>query len=174
MNFGQKALQILKTFAPTIALAVGGPVGPFAAAALHAVFGTTDDKSAEAALLGATPQQLADLKKADQDFKTHMADLGVTEDKMAFDDTANARAREIAVRDNTPKMLAYGVIAATLLLEGWIVIHGIPHLDEQMAVVVGRVLGTFDTATALILGYYYGSSKGSAMKDITIANISQK
>lgn len=160
MNFGQKALQILKTFAPTLALAVGGPVGPFAAAAIHAVFGTPDDKSAETAILGATPEQLVALKKADQDFETHMADLGVTKEKMAYDDTANARAREIAVRDNTPKVLAYAVTAGFFGVLTALIARGIPQGGGGEALLV--MLGSLATAWAGIMTYYYGSSAGSA------------
>jgi heme A synthase len=159
MNFGQKALQILKTFAPTLALAVGGPVGPFAAAALHAVFGTVDDKGAEAAILGATPEQLAALQKADRDFETHMADLGVTKDKMVFDDIANARAREISVRDNTPRILAYVVTTGFFLVLGYMLKYGTPPTGSEAFLVM---LGSLGTAWAGIMTYYYGSSAGSA------------
>ena len=162
MNFGQKALQVLKTFAPTLALAIGGPVGPFAAAAIHAVLGSTDDKSAENAILGASPQQLADLQKADADFKTHMADLGVTEDKMTFDDIANARAREMAVRDSTPKLLAYAITVGFFAVLAALIAHGTPKDGGGEALLV--MLGSLATAWAGVVTYYFGSSAGSASK----------
>ncbi len=47
MNFGQKALQVLRTVAPTAALALGGPFGPIAALAVKAALGVNDDKAAD-------------------------------------------------------------------------------------------------------------------------------
>ncbi len=169
MNFGSKALQVLKTVAPTLALAVGGPFGPLAAAAIHAALGATDEKTAEAALLNATPDQLLALKKAEQDFQIRMKELGIEEAKLSFDDTANARGREIAVRDWTPKIIAYLVILLVLVAEGSMFFVGQPKGMD--GVVLGRILGTLDSALMLVLGYYFGSSAGSSHKDTTIDNM---
>lgn len=171
MNFGQTALQVLRTVAPTLALAVGGPFGPLAAAAIHAALGTTDQKSAEAALLNATPDQLLALKKADQDFQVRMKELGIEEEKLAFDDTANARARETAVKDWTPRIIAYLVILLVLVAEGSMFFVGQPKSMD--GVVLGRILGTLDSALMLVLGYYFGSSAGSSNKDSTILSLSK-
>ncbi len=167
MSFGSKALQVLKTVAPELALALGGPFGGIASAAVSAALGTPtgDDKAAEAALLAATPDQLLALQNSRQAFMAQMKQLGIDEAKLSFDDTANARAREIATKDNTPKILGYGIIIFTMFFEGWLLIHGMPKdLDPQYAIVAGRILGTFDTASALVLGYFYGTSAGSASK----------
>lgn len=162
MNFGQKALQVLKTVAPTIALAAGGPFGPIAAAAIHAALGTTDEKSAETALLIATPDQLLALKQADQAFQVRMKELGIQEQQLVYQDIANARSREIAVKDWTPRILAYAVVTLTVVLEGMLLIHGQPK--EIDGVVLGRILGTWDAALMLVLSYYYGTSAGSVSK----------
>ena len=171
MNFGQKALQVLRTVAPTIATAALGPFGPIAGAAISAALGTPagDQKAAEAALVAATPDQLLALKNAEADFQEKMRQLGIDEEKMVYDDIANARAREIAVKDLTPRILAYVVVAFTLVLEGYVLVQGLPKSAvaadaQQLATVIGRVLGTLDTATALVLSYYFGSSAGSASK----------
>jgi len=39
-QFRRKSSTVLRTVAPTIALAAGGPFGPLAAAAVHAALGT--------------------------------------------------------------------------------------------------------------------------------------
>jgi hypothetical protein len=127
------------------------------------------------AVAGATPEQLQAIKAADQQYALAMQKAGFehAEDllKMNFDDTANARAREIAVRDNTPKILAYGVSILVLLCEGFMLLHGIPKTVDP--VIAGRILGTLDSALILVLGYYFGSSRGSQEKDATIANLSK-
>lgn len=169
MNLGQKALQVLKAVAPTLALAVGGPFGPIAAAAIHVALGTTDDKDAEAALLSATPAQLTALKTAEQDFVVKMRDLDIKEEQLVFEDRANARAREIAVRDYTPQVIAGGVIVVTLIINWLLFTKGIPPGLPEIA--VGRLLGTWDSALMLVLSYYFGSSSGSAAARETISKI---
>lgn len=166
MNFGQKALQVLRTVAPTIALAAGGPFGPIAAAAIHAALGTTDDKSAETTLLTATPDQLLALKQAEDAFLIRMKELGIQEEQLVYQDIANARAREIAVKDWTPRIIAFLVILLVLVAEGSMFFVGQPKGID--GVVLGRILGTLDAALMLVLNYYYGSSAGSSNKDSTI------
>ena len=167
MNLGQKALQVLKAVAPTVALAVGGPFGPLAAAAIHAALGSTDDKTAEAALLSATPDQLLALKKQEGDFQTRMKELGIQEEQLVYADKANARAREIAVKDWTPEVLAYGVTAGFFGVLGYLLMVGKPPNGDVMMV----MLGSLGTAWTGIIAYYFGSSSGSADKSATIARI---
>ena len=169
MTFGEKALQVLKTVAPTLALGALGPFGPLAAAAIHAALGTTDDKGAEAALLTATPDQLLALKKAESDFQVQMKSLEISEEKLSFDDTASARAREVAVKDWTPRIIAYLVILLVLVAEGSMSFIGQPKSMD--GVVLGRILGTLDSALMLVLGYYFGSSAGQDSKTAAINQI---
>lgn len=168
MSFGSKALQVLRTVAPELALALGGPFGGIASAAVSAALGTPtgDDKAAEAALLTATPDQLLALQNSRQAFMAQMKQLGIDEAKLSFDDTANARAREVAVKDWTPRIIAYLVILLVLIAEGSMFFIGQPKAID--GVVLGRILGTLDSALMLVLGYYFGSSAGSSNKDKTI------
>lgn len=172
ISFGAKALQILRTVAPTIAMAVGGPFGPLAATAISAVLGTApgDSTGAEAALLTATPDQLLALKKAEDDFQIQLKTLGIAEEKLAFDDTASARAREIAVKDNTPKILAYGVTVGFFGILGFLLYSGKPPGGDVIMV----MLGALGTAWTGIVAYYFGSSAGSAAKDRTISDIAKQ
>jgi hypothetical protein len=174
ISFGAKALQILRTVAPTLAIGALGPFGPIAAAAIHLALGTdpTAPASAEAALLNATPEQLQKLKDGDNAFKLQMKTLGVQEEQLAYADTASARAREIAVKDNTPKILAYLVITLVAVAEGSMLFFGQPKNID--GVVLGRILGTLDAALIMVLGYYFGSSAGSAKKDSTISDLAKE
>lgn len=173
VSLGAKAMQILRTVAPALALAAGGPFGPIAAAAIHAALGTDpgDPKSAETALMNATPDQLLALKKAGQDFQVRMRELGIEEQHLAYEDTASARGREIAVKDWTPRIIAYLVIVLVLIAEGSMFFVGQPKGVD--GVVLGRILGTLDSALMLVLGYYFGSSAGSAKKDTTISDLAK-
>ena len=173
MTFGAQALQVLRTVAPTIAMAVGGPFGPLAATAISAVLGTApgDSKAAETALLTATPDQLLALKKAENDFTVQMKTLDISEEKLSFDDVANARAREVAVKDSTPRIIAYLVILLVLIAEGSMFFIGQPKSMD--GVVLGRILGTLDSALMLVLSYYFGSSAADTKKDSTISDLAK-
>jgi hypothetical protein len=170
MSFGSKALQILQTVAPTVALAVGGPFGPLASAAISAALGTPkgDDKAAEAALLTATPDQLLALTKANNDFQVQMKQLGIEEQKLVYADIANARSREIAVKDWTPEVLAYLVTAGFFGVLGYLVAYGKPAVGGDVVLVL---LGSLGTAFTGIISYFFGSSSGSAAKTDTLNKI---
>lgn len=172
MTFGDKALQVLRTVAPMLATATLGPFGPLAATAISAALGTPtgDTKAAEAALLNATPDQLLALKKADQDFQERMKELGIEEEKLVYDDIANARSREIAVKDSTPRNLAYLIIGFTGLciaatLAGW------TKVDSALA---GTLIGYLVAESRSTLTYFFGSSQSSQNKDATIASIAKQ
>lgn len=172
VTFGEKALQVLRTVAPTLALAAGGPFGPIAAAAIHLALGTdpSDPKAAETALLNATPEQLLALKKADQDFQVRMKELGIEEQHLAYEDTASARAREIAVKDWTPQILAYGVTAGFFGILAFLLWNGKPPGGDVIMV----MLGALGSAWTGIVAYYFGSSAGSAAKTATLDKIISK
>lgn len=176
MNLGDKALQVLKTVAPLLGTAIGGPFGALAGTALASVLGTapTDDKATETALLAATPDQLVALKKADNDFQVQMKQLGISEEKLSFDDTASARAREVAVKDHTPAVLAYGITVGFFAVLGYMMVHGAPSTNGGGGEAFLIILGSLGTAWAGVISYYFGSSAGSVQKDKTLADIAKQ
>ena len=69
---------ILGEIAPTIGTALGGPVGGAAASMLADVLGCDPTpQKIEKALAQATPEQLAEIKKAELDFEVRMKELEV-------------------------------------------------------------------------------------------------
>jgi hypothetical protein len=170
MSFGSKALQILQTVAPTVALAVGGPFGPLASAAISAALGTPkgDDKAAEAALLTATPDQLLALTKENDAFQVQMKQLGIDEAKLTFDDIANARSMEVATHDSTPKYLAYLITFGFFATLAYLIVYGKPQTGGDVMLVM---VGSLGTAWASIVNFFYGSSAGSAAKTDVINRI---
>jgi len=172
MSFGAKALQVLKTVAPTLAMAVGGPFGSLAATAISAALGTPpgDTKATETALLSATPDALLALRKAEQEFTVRMTELGIEQDKLVFDDIANARSREVAVRDSTPRNLAYGVTVGFFGTLLFMLMNGKPATGGDALLVM---LGSLGTAWAGVIAYFFGSSTSSVRKDATISEIAK-
>lgn len=169
-QLGSKALQVVATVAPAIATAWGGPLAGLAVQKLETVFGV--GQVSDAALLNATPDQLAALKKQNDDFIAQMTALGVTEDQLRFADIASARAREIATKDWTPRVIGLAVLVITLGLEGCMLVGF--HLPTQIAPeLVGRILGTLDSATIIVLSYYFGSSAGARTSAETLGQIAR-
>lgn len=173
MNLAKDALHVLQTVAPTIAKATLGPFGGLAATAISAILGTppTDEQATSAALLTATPDQLLALKKAENDFQVQMKSLGISQDKLVFDDIANARARQIAVRDETPAILAYAITFGFFGTLGFMLLNGKPTIGGDALLVM---LGSLGTAWAGVVSFYFGSSLGSARKDTALAAAAAK
>lgn len=166
---------ILATVAPALATAAGGPLAGVVTKTLAAkLLGKPDasQEEVEAAVAGADPQTLLQLRQINLEFEKDMSDAGIRLEEISADDRANARAREIALKDKTPAIIAFLVLIVTLFVEAYVVIRGLPANAD--GILVGRVLGTLDAATLLILGYYYGTSASSHRKDQAIQDIAKR
>lgn len=165
MNIGQKALQVIRAVAPTIGTAIGGPFGAIAGLAISKALGC-DASEADTALLNATPDQLLALKQAEEAFTVQMEQLGVAKEKLVYDDIANARAREMAVKDHTPAVLAYTITVGFFSTLGFMFACGKPTVGGDALLVM---LGSLGTAWAGVVAFYFGSSSGSADKTRILA-----
>lgn len=163
--------QVVASVAPMLGTAVAGPLGGLAGAALGAIakaLGATEAtvQAVEKAVLGATPEQLVALKRADQDFALRLRELGIQEvrdlEQLAVQDRDSARRREIEVRDRTPAVLAALVMLNFALALWWLLEHG-PPPDDNTGVVY-MMLGGLVGAVVQVLAYYFGSTVGSAAK----------
>lgn len=173
MNLGDKAKQVLAALAPMLGTALGGPLGGFAGTAIAQALGTPlgDAKAAENALLSASPDTIVKLRKAELDFQAKMKEYGIDEEKLVYDDIANARARETAVKDSTPSALAYAITAGFFGTLGFMLLNGKPATGGDALLVM---LGSLGTAWAGIVTYYFGSSLGSTKKDATLSAIAKQ
>lgn len=177
--------DIFKKMFPAISVAAsalpfGGMVTQIAAPLLGVDAGTlkpqeVPDKLAAAA--ATNPDLLEKIKEADNNFQITLQKMGFDNvealEKIAADDRANARQRQIATKDQLPSILAVIVVVLTFVGEGFVVFHGVAKsgLDP---VIVGRVLGTLDSALIMVLSYYFGSSAGSAAKNSMISDLTKK
>lgn len=174
--------DILKKAFPYISAAssLGGPLGTMAAAAVGAALGlnkplgSAPDALANAiAAAFADPAQRAALLKAEQDFQVQMQQLGYEHaeeiENIAALDRDSARKREVQVKDWTPRILAFVVVALCFFGEAYYFMHGSP--SNASPELIGRILGTLDAAVMLVLSYYFGSSAGSDEKTKTLSNI---
>jgi hypothetical protein len=149
--------SIVRTVAPGIATALGGPLAGIAVSAIGNALGIDEPTQEKviAAVKGATPDDLLKLKQAEQEFILQMKKLEIDVAKIAADDRDSARKREMATGDWTPKILAF-VIVVTWGAVQYYLLRNVVH--EDMRELVMRVLGTLDAALMLVLSYYYGAS----------------
>lgn len=168
MSFDWKGL--VKSIAPTIGTALGGPLGGIAGVALTKALGLGDaaakDESAlAAAVQGASPDQLLQLKQADQEFALQMQKLGFENlealEAIAAGDRANAREREIKTQDWTPKVLGLAITLGFFGLLYFLLRHEPPAGSRD---ILNIMLGSLGSAWIGVVTYYFGSSAGSARK----------
>lgn len=166
-KFTDAAKEIISKVAPTLGTALGGPFGALAGTVLSKALGG-DPKAAETAILSGNPDALLQLRAAEMEFQAKMKELDLSEEKLAYDDKASARAREIAVKDATPAVLAYGVTLGFFGTLGYLLVAGKPdHGGDALLV----MLGSLGTAWAGVIAYYFGSSTGSKAKTDALTKI---
>lgn len=151
--------SIVGTVAPTIATALGGPLAGLATKAVTEALGlpaTSGEEEIAAAVKGATPEQLLALKNVDASFKVKMKELDVNLEEILFKDRDSARQMQALTRARTPAVLSWVIVLVTLLLEGYILVDGVPKGVDQ--VIAGRILGTFDTALITVVTFWLGAA----------------
>lgn len=160
--------SLLKTIAPWIGTAIGGPLGGMALTAAASALGIsqpTTDKL-KAALAGITPEQSLALQQADQTFQVQMATLQFDSlDKLAaldVDNTKDARAMQVSTRSWIPGCLA---ILITLGFFGILIGMMTQTLKTDNNQALFIMLGALGAAWGGVVNYYFGSSAGSARKD---------
>ena len=170
LNIGE---SIIKTVAPMLGTALGGPLGGAAAGYVtRAIFGDDTSKTAKdaAALIKAgnlTPEQLAALKAAENDFVIEMERLGIRREEIAAGDRASARNREAQVGGYANPILA-GVVVAGFFAVCAAVISGHAGADPATATLVGTVVGYASAKADQVVSYYFGSSAGSKQKTVAL------
>jgi len=168
MEFNWKS--VVRAVAPTIASALGGPLTGLGVKAISdAILGKSDgtEEDISLALQGATPEILAALKKADQDFKVQIKELDIDLAKLDYTDADSARKRQMETKDITPDALAYLLIVAfvgALMTLFWV---DIPEGNQKL---IYTMIGSLGTLTIAGCAYFHGSSRGSARKDQIIQN----
>lgn len=152
-------MSLVKTIAPWIGTALGGPLGGMAVEAAARALGASD-KTADAvkqALGGATPEQMLALKEADQQFALQMQALGFKQvadlEAIAAGDRDSARKMQIATPSRMPAALTSGILAsfAGVLVVLFLVPTPVENRD-LIIYMVGQLSGFAGSATAYWLG----------------------
>ena len=167
MKIADKALSVLKTVAPTIAKAYGGPFAPLASAVVSKVIGGKDDNFEEV-LLAADPEKLREFKKAEQAFQSEMRELDIKEQDLIYKDVQDAREFAEKTDMKTQTWLA------ALFIGGYFVVllfvlSGFIQPAESIHDMALILLGVLAGEVPRIMSFFFGSTKGSSDKNQTIA-----
>lgn len=166
-------LKIVGAVAPTLATAIGGPLGGMAMQVVSSVLGLPTDsseKDVERALKQATPEQLLALKQADNDFAVRMKELDIDLERIAASDRDSARRREAQVRDWMPRVLAFVVVAGFMATVFLVLLGYVDGMkDPLMATTVGTLIGFVSAKCEQVVAYYFGSSSSSQQKTQLLA-----
>lgn len=145
--------NLVGAVAPTIGSAIGGPVGAGAGKILAQVLGVpAEPQAVQKALSEATPEQLAEIKKADLAYKTRLAELEV--DIFELENADRASARDMAKGDWTPKVLA---LLAFLFFGGYVTVVTISPYEQNEAI-INLVLGYLGGIVSAVVSFYFGAS----------------
>lgn len=160
--------NILRVAAPTLATALGGPLAGFAVKALsQAILGTPDGAEADiaAAVASGNPDILLKLKEADQAFAVRMRELDIDVDKIDAGDRDSARKREATVGGYANPFLAGVIVASFMGMVAFVLIRGLKVPPDQAAL-IGTLIGYVSAKADQVVSYYFGSSSGSAHKNV--------
>ena len=89
-------------------------------------------------------------------------------EKVHAADRADAREREMAINDPTPKVFAVGCLVGFL---GLVLLIACKGINDDTENVIYAAVGILGTILSQIATYYFGSSRGSQLKDGAIHNI---
>jgi len=151
--------NILKSFAPTLATAVAGPLGGAAVTALASKLGVSDSVDAVAKAIAGDPAAAEKI-----------AELELEYAKLDAQDRDSARKAyaAIATSENSTKLdklvvpiLALGVVGLAFILIAVLMFVDTPN-DQQQLVIFA--LGFITSAAGQVLSFYFGSSQGSKDK----------
>jgi len=149
-----KLKNILGSLAPTLGAALGGPLGGQAGQLLSSVLGVANNpKTLEQAMQNITAEQMVDLKIAEKEFETRMAELNVDVFALETEDRQDARSR--FSKDWTPRILGVMTIMGFFGYIGMITLFPIDDASDD---VVMLIIGSLTGIASAVISFYFGSS----------------
>jgi len=154
MKLGGLLKNIVGAVAPTLGTALAGPMGGMAANMIADVLGVPNTpKAIEKAVQNATPEQLLELKKAEQDFELQMKELDVDVFKLETADIQDARGR--FSKDWTARIMGVLVVGGFM---GYIFLVTLQPPEQNSEALINLVLGYLGGLASAIISFYFGAS----------------
>lgn len=156
MNF-DKIKGVIGGLAPTLGAALGGPVGGAAATMLAEVLGCDPaPQKIERALQQATPEQIAEIRKAELKFEAKMKELDV--DIFALETKDVQDARKNFAKDWTARVIG---LIMVLFFCGYVGLITMLPPEQNSMELTNLVMGYLGGLVSAVVSFYFGSSQNS-------------
>ena len=160
-------MEWLKTIAPTIATALGGPLAGMAVSAVSKALNIAPEEVQNVISSNKLDaEQVAAIQLAELELKKQAQSMNLDFEQLAVADRKSARDMQIATRSYLVPSLAIiivtsfiGVVVATLA--------GFSKIESAMA---GTLIGYLSAKAEQVISFYFGSSASSQRKDEMIHN----
>jgi hypothetical protein len=158
-------MEWLKTIAPTIATALGGPLAGMAVSAVAKAIGVSPDEVQSVISSGKlTAEQVASIQLAELELKKQAQSMNLDFAKLINEDKKSARDMQIATKSWIPALLA---VFVTIGFFGILLGLMTEHFKTSDALML--MLGSLATAWTGVMAFYFGSSASSQAKTELLA-----
>lgn len=158
----------------------GTAVGALAGSAIKlvaAALGVPATQEAVAAAVAADPEAALKLAKYEMDNKIELQKLQLQSEALYISDVQSARQREIETTKATGKRDSNMFVLAWVIIGGWlgaiialIVLKVIaPASEIATDPILSMLFGSLSTNAGMVVGYFFGSSRGSDNKSALLA-----
>ena len=149
--------NIIGAVAPTLGTALGGPMGGMAAKMISEVLGVPNNsKAINQAMAVATPEQMLQLKKAEQAFEVQMKELEVDVFSLEVEDKQDARGK--FSKDWTARIMGIAVVGGFM---GYIFLVTLQPPEQNSEALINLVLGYLGGLASAVISFYFGASNTS-------------
>ena len=154
-------MEWLKSVAPTIASALGGPLAGLAVEAISKAVGI-DPKDVQSTIDSGklTSEQIGQIKLAEIEMAARAQELGLDFEKLSVEDRKSAREMQ-----STTKSIIPSVLALSITVGFFGILVGLMTEQFKTSDALMMMLGSLGTAWTGIIAFYFGSSAGSQAKD---------
>ena len=154
-------MEWLKSVAPTIATALGGPLAGLAVEAVSKAIGI-DPKDVQSTIESGklTADQIGQIKLAEIEMAARAQELGLDFEKLSVEDRKSAREMQSGTKSIIPSVLALSITVGFFGILVGLMTEQFKTSDALM-----MMLGSLGTAWTGIIAFYFGSSAGSQAKD---------
>lgn len=163
--------SIVKSVAPTIGAALGGPMGGMATKFLaEALLGKSDATQDDLAdfITTANPTQLMELKKLDIEFKLKMRELDINVFELETKDRDSAR--QLFKTNIWPQVILSAVFIIGYFFVLYGLLSGVITIQEAIRDTAILLIGLLTREVPTIMQFWFGSSMGSKDKAKELAN----
>jgi hypothetical protein len=171
--------NIVSTAAPVIGTAIGGPAGTIVGGAVSALlkaFGLTENATPDEVKKAIEQDPAAALKLtiAENEFAVKQRDQEIEALRVQLADVQSARGRQTEGEKATGKrdfnlyILAWTIVVGFFVLIVFLLEVPVP---EDQSGVTFMLFGALSTGFGQVLQYFFGSSKSSSDKTLTIAQL---